>query len=149
MLDLAENPILLGILLGALVMSSAPLLLQLPHILWASLQNLYLDLCHFGLVGTFKYRSNLKPSKQTVTTFVDSLWDFMRALPIPAVQAALDHESNKIIASFGNPVGQERVSMPEDGITLKENSTLINYLERIAKSNETHTSTGTFYLNRE
>jgi len=39
--------------------------------------------------------------------------------------------------------------MPEDGIILKENTTLINYLERIAKSNESYTSTGTFYLNRE
>ena len=73
----------------------------------------------------------------------------MRRLSIPALQAALDHESNKIIASFGKPIGQERVSMPEDGIKLNENITLINYLERIAKSNETHTSTGTFYLNRE
>ena len=146
---IAENAILQGVLLGAAAMLIAPLLLQIPHMVWATLQNVYLDIAYYGLISTLKRRTNFKPSKQTVAYFVDLLWDIMRSIPVPALKAALDHESGKIIASFGTPIGQERVSMSDDGIVLKENKTFLSYLERIAKANETHTSTGTFYLNRE
>ena len=39
--------------------------------------------------------------------------------------------------------------MQREGIPLSENKELRTYLQRIATQNETGTSTGTFYLNRE
>ena len=70
------------------------------------LLNLWLDLVHFGLIGTLKYRSNLKPSKQTIEHAVNYVWNFMRNIPVPALQRALDKEKEKVISVLAKPKGQ-------------------------------------------
>lgn len=73
----------------------------------------------------------------------------MRTIPLPALQRALDNETDKITNGFGKALGYERILMPAEGVPIKENKTLIEHLERIAHSNENMTASGTFYLNRD
>ena len=51
------------ILLGAAAAIIAPKAIRIPHYACATIQNLYLDISHLGLLGTLKYRSDLTPSK--------------------------------------------------------------------------------------
>ena len=70
------------------------------------LLNLWLDLAHFGLIGTLKYRMNLTPSKQTIEHTVNYVWNFMRKIPVPPLQNALDKEKEKVISVLSKPNGQ-------------------------------------------
>ena len=91
----------------------------------------------------------MKPRKQTVAWAIDCLWSILRKIPIPAIQRTLDKEENDVTKDFGSPEGLERVYLQDEGIAPAKNTTLLEYLERIRVQNETGTSSGTFYLNRD
>ena len=94
-----------GCIIGAAVMFLSPILLKFPHYAWATIKNLYIDFKHFGLLRTFKYRTQLAPRKQLVVQFVDFLWEAMRKIPLPALQKMMDREQSKITDAFGDCVG--------------------------------------------
>ena len=129
---IAENhQVLIGIVLGVAGVLLYPLVDLIPHYTWAILANLYLDIKHFGLVGTFKYRTTIKPTKQTIVEAIDWLWDMLRMIPLPPLQRALDKECDKVVRDFGNPVGKERMFLQDEGIPVKENKALHTYLDAI------------------
>ena len=80
---------------------------------------------------------------------VDILWESLRSIPIPAIQRALDKEEGEVTNTLGTPEGIDRVYLQDESIPPAKNTALLEYLERINVQNETGTSSGTFYLNRE
>ena len=73
----------------------------------------------------------------------------LRKIPVSAIQRALDKEENDATKGFISPEGLDRVYLQEEGIPPAKNSALQEYLERIRVQNETGSSSGTFYLNRD
>ena len=102
-----------------------PVVFKLPHYAWATIKNLYLDLNHFGLAGTVKYRTEIKPSKETVCWIVDSIWDTLRKIPIRCLQEKFDKEEQEMLKSLPYPPGIERVLLNEEGIAPEQNTALL------------------------